>query len=193
MKQTTLTDKAPMILDATCSFYRNWPKHATIRMDKRSEVKPDVVGDIRKTNFPDSYFDAVYLDPPHMIRKDPMILGHDITQIRRLRRLGTYGIKTPGFYHELSRYGHFKSKDEWYDFLDKVNVELLRILKPNGKCYWKLMFGKDTRLIKQEDLQRLTNFKTIEKKVTKSKVRSTNEVHWLTMVPITLERNCNEN
>lgn len=185
-QQTTLTRDPPMILDATCSFYHNWPKHATIRMDIRPIVEPDIVGDITKTIFPNHYFDAIYLDPPHMIRKDPMILGHDLTQIKRrlsgrLSR-GMYEHNVEGI--DISRYGFFKTKEEWYDFLDKVNVELLRILKPTGKTYWKLTFDIDSRGIKEKDIERLTNWQVIERKITKSKKpRSKNVVHWLTMIP----------
>jgi|SRR3990167_1183603 len=166
-----------MILDATCSFFRIWPRHATIRMDIRPEVKPDVVGDIRKTDFPDAHFDEIYLDPPHMIRKDQFILPHDIIAIKR--RLS--GRKSPD---SFTRYGTFKSRKEWLDFLDKTNQELFRILKPNGKVYYKTTFGKDSRLIKREDMEHMTNFKIIKEKITKSrKPGSKNMVHWITFVP----------
>lgn len=69
--QTTLTKDAPMILDATCSFYRNWPLHATLRMDNRAIVGPDIVADAQFLPFRDGVFDQIYCDPPHMVRKDP--------------------------------------------------------------------------------------------------------------------------
>lgn len=177
MIQKTLTNNSPKILDATCSFFRVWPKHATIRMDIRPEVKPDVVGDIQKTNFPHNYFDEIYLDPPHMIRKDPMHLPHDKMQIKR--RLS--GRRTP---HMFDRYGTFKSRKEWLDFVDKTNNELFRILKPDGKVHYKATFGKDVRLIKRTDLDLMTNFKIIKEKITKSKKPgSKNMVHWITFIP----------
>lgn len=166
-----------MILDATCSFARNWPKHATIRMDIRPIVKPDVVGDIKKTNFPDNYFDKIYMDPPHMIRKDDMIMPHDIMTIRR--RLS--GRRSPG---DITRYGVFRNRKEWLDFIDKTNIELLRIIKPDGKIFGKYTFGNDKRYIKREDLEGYTNFTIIEEKRTKSKKPgSKNFVHWITFIP----------
>jgi len=166
-----------MILDATCSFTRNWPKHATIRMDIRPEVKPDLVGDIRKTDFPDNYFDKIYLDPPHMIRSDPWIQPHDRIAIKR--RLS--GRRSPD---SFTRYHAFKSRDEWIDFVKKTNDELFRIIKSDGTIIYKCTFGKDRRYIKREDMDLMTNFIIIEEKITKSKQPgSKNKVHWFTFRP----------
>lgn len=177
MKQKTLTDNPPMILDATCSFSRIWPKHATIRMDIRPIVKPDIVGDIKKTDFPSSYFDEIYMDPPHMIRKDDMIMPHDIMYIRR--RLS--GRRSPG---DITRYGVFRSRDEWLNFVNQTNLEIFRILKPNGLLHTKWTFAIDKRYIKREDLNGYTNFQIIEEKITKSKKPgSKNKVHWITFKP----------
>lgn len=172
--QETLTRNPPQILDATCSFSRIWPKHATIRMDIRPQVKPDVVGDIKKTQFPDNHFDEIYLDPPHMIRKDPFILPHDKLYISR--RLS--GRRSPDTF---TRYGAWRTREEWLDFLNKTNKELLRIIKAHGFIHWKLTFGSDTRFIKREDMKLMTNFILIKEKITKSKMPgSKNHVHWLT-------------
>lgn len=177
--QTTLTKNSPRVLDATCSYFHLWPKHATIRMDIRPEVKPDIVGDIRKTDFPNSFFDEIYLDPPHMIRTDNgcMFPGDRLSIKRRLS-----GRRTP---HSFDRYGVFKSINEWYEFLDSVNLELKRILKPNGIIHFKITSGKDRRVIKRKDMERLTNFEVIKEKTTKSKYpKSKNIVHWITFKPI---------
>ena len=173
-KQTTLTEDPPMILDATCSYFHIWPRHATIRMDIRPECKPDIVGDIRKTEFPDNYFDEIYLDPPHMIRKDLMHFPHDIMAIKR--RLS--GRRTP---HMFDRYGVFKTRKEWIDFVKQTNKELLRILKPTGRVIYKATFSENNKLIKRVDLNLMTNFKVIDEKITKSKKSgSKNKVHWIT-------------
>lgn len=175
-KQSTLTNNPPIILDATCSFFRIWPRHATIRMDVRPEVKPDIVGDIRKTNFPSYYFDEIYLDPPHMIRKDnpEHAFAHDKMSIKR--RLS--GRRTP---HAFDRYGTWKTKKEWLEFLESINIELKRILKPGGKVRFKITCGEDRRIIKREDMDRLTNFQVLKEKITKSKYPgSKNQVHWIT-------------
>ncbi len=177
--QTFLTENPPMILDATCSFYRNWPSHATdgLRMDNRLVVEPDICADATALPFRDHSLDRVYLDPPHMIRKDPMILRDDISQIRR--RLS--GRLSEG---DLTRYGFFRSKQDWWAFLDAVNSEIPRVLKSDGLSFWKLTFGKDSRNIKESDLSRLNNLMVIERRITKSrKPNSKNSVHWLTLKP----------
>ena len=177
--QTALSNNPPIILDATCSFSRIWPKHATIRMDIRPQVKPDLVGDIRKTNFPNSYFDEIYLDPPHMIRKDALIFPHDKIYISR--RLS--GRRSPD---PFTRYGAWKNRKEWVDFVTKINKELFRIIKPGGKIHFKLTFGPDKRFIKRSDMDLMINFNIIKEKITKSKMpNSKNLVHWITYIPIT--------
>ena len=35
---------------------------------RRLEIKPDIVGDFKKMNFPDESFQLVVFDPPHLIR-----------------------------------------------------------------------------------------------------------------------------
>jgi len=174
-KQLTLTKDSPKILDATCSYFHLWPRHATIRMDIRPECKPDIVGDIRKTDFLDNYFDEIYLDPPHMIRTDNgFMFPNDRMAVKR--RLS--GRTTP---HSFDRYGVFKSIDEWYEFLDAINIEVFRIIKPGGILHFKVTSGKDKRVTKRNDLKRLTNFKVIKEKITKSKYpKSDNKVHWIT-------------
>lgn len=175
--QTTLTNNPPMILDATCSYFHIWPRHATIRMDIRPEVKPDVVGDIRNTNFPDKHFDEIYLDPPHMIRTDMMHFPHDKLTIKR--RLS--GRRSP---HMYDRYGVFKSRKEWMDFVEKTNDELLRILKPTGKIIYKATFSKNHRYIKRVDLDKMDNFIVTDEKITNSKKPgSKNKVHYITFQP----------
>ena len=173
--QTSLDNNGLIILDATCSYFHLWPRHATIRMDIRPEVKPDIVGDIRKTQFPNNHFDEIYVDPPHMIRTDnACMFPHDKLAVKR--RLS--GRTTP---HSFDRYGVFKSINEWYEFLEAVNKELKRILKPNGKVHFKITHGKDKRIIKRDDMNRLTNFEVIKEKITKSKYpKSNNTVHWIT-------------
>lgn len=191
MKQLTLTNQSPIILDGTCSFKhsrtKRWPAHATIRMDIRPEVNPDVVGDIKRTDFPNHYFDEIYLDPPHMIRKDPFMLGHDIRTIRR--RMGRINSDTPNSFH---RYGFFKTRDEWMEFVRMTNQEVFRILKPGGKFHYKATFSKDNRYILRKDLDEYTNFVVIKEKITNSRINPQNKVHWLTMIPkeTTSDRNC---
>ena len=73
MSQTFLDENPPMILDATCSYGRIWPAHATVRIDIRPETKPDFVMDNTNLNFPDAFFDEIYYDPPHVFRRGSLM------------------------------------------------------------------------------------------------------------------------
>jgi hypothetical protein len=153
IKQTTLTSNAPMILDATCSFSHIWPKHATVRIDIRPECKPQIVMDARDLKFPDNYFDEIYCDPPHFIRKNGTVSKMIIN-----RRLD--GKRSPD---PITRYGVWKNIEEWYDFIEKTNNEFCRVIKPNGILHYKMTEGKGCMTITSL-LNRMTNFELIEDK-----------------------------
>lgn len=160
-----------MILDATCSFKRIWPKHATIRIDIRPEVKPDIVMDAKDLKFVDNYFDEIYVDPPHWFRKGKM--SPRIKQVRRLS-----GRRTPDAF---TRYGWWPSQKEWFDFIDATNKEFYRCLKKSGRLYYKITEAKGCT--KPLDLvERMTNFELIEDKISKTNSNFTSKgiVHWLT-------------
>ncbi len=116
-----------MILDATCSFARIWPKHATIRIDIRPETNPDIVMDAKALEFPDNTFDEIYCDPPHLFRK-----GEHKTEAQT-RRLS--GRTSPGFW---KRYGSWESKEQWDEFVERTNIEFSRVLKKDGILHYKL-------------------------------------------------------
>jgi len=177
--QTTLTQNAPMILDATCSFGKIYPKHATVRIDIRPECKPDIVMDARDLKFPDNYFDQIYCDPPHLIRKAP--LHYRIKEVRRLS-----GRRSPDAF---TRYGWWKTNEEWFDFIEKTNKEFHRCLKKDGLLYYKITEAGGCT--KPSDLiERMTNFELVEDKTnpSKSNLPSKGITHWLTFRPITLQK-----
>ena len=60
MTQTSLDTTGKIILDATCSYARIYPKFATIRIDIRPQTKPDIVMDAKDLKFIDNYFDEIY-------------------------------------------------------------------------------------------------------------------------------------
>lgn len=169
--QTSLTGNGPMILDATCSFGRIYPKHATIRIDIRPECKPDIVMDAKDLKFQDNYFDQIYCDPPHFIRNGP---PHP--RIKEVRRL-SHRLSPDAF----TRYGWWHGKDEWFEFVEKTNKEFARCLKPNGVLYYKITEAGGCT--KPSDLiERMTNFELIEDKTntSKSNLPSKGITHWLT-------------
>src|SRR2546426_10784868 len=123
MSQTFLTENPPMILDATCSYTRKWPRYATIRIDIRPETKPDIEMDNANLQFPDGYFDLIYYDPPHVIRR-----GSDLKWMewfKRYRRLHE-SRTSPGFFE---RYGSWESKEAFLQNIIGVNQEFYRCLK----------------------------------------------------------------
>lgn len=58
-----------VIPDATAGRRMMWlqkRREDTVFLDKRREVKPDIVADFRQLPFKDSIFDLVLFDPPHL-------------------------------------------------------------------------------------------------------------------------------
>ena len=164
--QTTLTENPPLILDATCSYTTIWPKFATIRIDIRPRVKPDLVMDARKTSFPDQYFDEIYCDPPHII--DVRISSKSSPQGQKMKE----------------RYGYWSHPREWKEFIQATNIEFARILKPDGVLHYKIVDGKWWGMTKLKDLlEGMTNFTVIKDRVTPSGGSKNNKTHWLTMKP----------
>jgi hypothetical protein len=169
--QTTLTEDAPMILDATCSDLKIWPKEASIRIDIDRNVKPDIVASASSLLFRDGVFDAIYCDLPHCIRSEGHFTGNGMW----------------GSYHGLQRFSFWKSKAEWLDFLRGTNVDFSRCLKEQGILHYKIASNTngDPRMVKLNDLELMDRFTTEEWRVTKSPTPwSTAFTHWLTMKPI---------
>ena len=178
--QTYLTENPPMILDATCSYARIWPKYATVRIDKRPECSPDVVMDNTDLKFPDYTFDIIYFDPPHVIsHNSPAVWEAGMKRMNQARKKHA---KTPGFFE---RYGVWMNRREWLSNVAGVNREFYRCLKPNGTLKVKLAdAGTNDTVHLQEFLDEMTNFNLESQRTTKSKTkRGLSTVHWLTMKP----------
>ncbi len=181
--QTTLTEDVPMILDATCSYphsggrTQRFPTHATLRMDKRREVGPDIVADACFMPFRPHVFTKVVCDPPHLIRTSEVNFESLKKAQRRHPKYGRMSM--------FQRYGWWRSREEWLDFARRTNEEFYRILRPDGIVAYKISDApRSTRLSELRDAS--TNF-TIEptKPPTKSHVHheTASMVHWLTMRP----------
>lgn len=178
IKQGTLTEHAPIILDATCSYARIWPRYASIRIDIRPEVKPDTVMDAGDLKFPDHYFDTIYCDPPHLIRSSQT---HESLRLLRLRS----GRTSPGFFE---RYGLWVHKADWLNFVERTNKEFYRCLKPTGTLHYKLTESNsrnNATVHLKHLLKGMTNFETVSDKQTpsRSNLKNKSMVHWLTMKP----------
>ena len=169
--QTSLFNTGKKILDATCSYAHIWPKFATVRIDIRPETKPDMVMDAKNLKFPDNYFDEIYCDPPHLLRKSDDLTKANFRQRQRGRKLSL-----------LQRYYFWHNMDEWLIFVEKTNKEFFRCLKPNGTVYYKMTDAKGAVTIKSL-IDGYTNFKLIEDKAVKSKVNwktSNSMAHYIT-------------
>lgn len=115
----------PPILDACCGgrmFYFDKNDPRVLGQDIRTlprtkiesngsffEVRPDVIGDFRKMEFPDNSFSVVVFDPPHLKCGETSFM----------------------FY----KYGSLGSK--WEDDLRNGFAECFRVLKPNGTLLFK--------------------------------------------------------
>ncbi len=106
-----------LVLDTTCSSKRNWPKRADIRLDISPDAKPDVLCDNSKLPFRDCVFDELYCDPPHAI-------GSSYSKLFA---------RNPW----MARFSFWKNKQELLDWLSDINVEFARIMKYNGKLFFK--------------------------------------------------------
>lgn len=78
---------------------------------RKLEVKPDIIGDFTDIPFPDSNFDLIVFDPPHLIQ------GGESSWI-------------------VKKYGRL-DKDTWRETLHKGMKECMRVLKDTGTVIFK--------------------------------------------------------
>ena len=175
MSQTFLDENPPMILDATCSRRKIWPAHATLRMDFRVEMKPELVADDRALPFRSSSLDGIGCDPPHHIVKT---INFD--SLRAARKRGPHKGK-PIMWED---YWYWPTRAEWLDFIAKTNNEFARALKPDGILQYKITDSPNPRSVHLAELLKgMTNFEVVNHTVTPSRSRTDKRsfVHWLTM------------
>ena len=178
--QTALTESPPIILDATCSYGRIWPAHASIRIDNRPETHPDIVMDNTDLKFQDAYFDEIYYDPPHVIsHNSPDVWARGIKKLNANRRLHAM---TPGFFE---RYGVWPNRQAWFKNVEGVNREFYRCLKPTGRIRIKISDSGDNMTVHlSELLDKLSNFILEKQRMTKSRgSKGKSVVYWLTLKP----------
>ncbi len=125
------------ILDPCCGP-KTWlrgNKARFITSDLLFSASPDVVADMKNLPYADGTFDAIRFDPPHLIRND---VKH--------------------WSKSYLRYGNWKNRKEWEEALDAVNDEFYRVTKDNATLLVKIIDGKDRRVTKRHDLDRLTRW-----------------------------------
>ena len=176
MSQTFLDENPPKILDATCSTLKIWPVSATIRMDVRREVKPDLVADAKYLPFRPGTFDIIYCDPPHIIGgtgKEPRFSEWFSSVNRHL-------YKGENFRKSFFRYGRWKNKDEWLCFIRESQKQFSLCLKPNGVLEYKVSEPKGGTKVR--DVLEDKTFILTRQRRTVSKYGH-NPTYWLTMRP----------
>lgn len=169
-----------MILDATCSDKKIWPRFASIRMDVRKEMRPELVADAKFLPFRDGIFSRIYCDPPHFIRSN--------ARWDNMRNRFFVSINRKRYPHEhwmnsMARYGHFPSRDEWLNFVRKTDREFARCLTKEGVLQYKITDGPKRDMTTVTDLSEMTSFTIEKRKITLSPFGK-KPVHWLTMKPI---------
>lgn len=116
------------ILDVCCGSRMFWfnkqEKHTTYmdirneilhykdrHLERKVEIRPDVIGDFRNIPFSDSSFDLVVFDPPHLIHG-----GANSWLVKKYGKL---------------------NKDTWKQDLKQGFEECMRVLKGNGVLLFK--------------------------------------------------------
>ncbi len=119
-----------MILDACANTRRWWPlglgRH--VAMDLAREHEPHVVARFEAMPFRSGAFDEVWADPPH--RRGVSASSW---------RWATMRTRQKG----LSLYGGWSSPEEYARALQGLRAEALRVLKPGGSFYLKLLVRDD--------------------------------------------------
>ena len=167
--QTQLTRNAPVILDATCSPMKRWPRFATLRMDIKREAKPDIVADAKNMPFRKAVFDEIYCDPPHNIRHTDK--GYS----------GTWKMARKRF----AQYGFWRRRADWLRFINETDREFARCLKGEGKLHFKIAYNPDSNeMVHRNEMEGYKSFK-IKSEVVKPPVISwsTANVSYILMEP----------
>lgn len=146
------------ILDPCCGP-KTWlrgNKDRFITSDLLASNTPHVVADMKNLPYTSGVFDAIRFDPPHLIRND---VKHWSPQ--------------------YLRYGNWKNRKEWEIALDAVNKEFYRVTKNTATLLVKIIDGKDRRVTKRADLDRLTKWEMVKLYETPAKAAwNTNVTLW---------------
>lgn len=145
------------ILDATCGergiwFNKNHPLATYI--DVRPEVRPDVVMDCTKTNFPDQEFNLIVFNPPHQ----------------------SYSKNAKGIFAE--KYGRFNAQ-EIRDLVADAFIEFKRILKDNGFVLFKWN-NHDQKLNKILGL--IKDFEPLFGQKVSMRTKHSSQTYWLCLI-----------
>lgn len=129
-------------------------------MDILPSVSPDVVGSFTSLPFRSNVFDSVWCDPPHLIRND----------VKHWNSIYT-------------RFGNYKNRREFEKTWLRMNTEFARVLVSNGVLVLKMIYGKDHRVPKRDDVEMFYSFDEVDRVEYPSRVGwSSNTTAWIRMV-----------
>jgi hypothetical protein len=177
LSQTALDDDPPLVLDATCSDKKIWPRFASIRMDIRRDVNPDIVASACYLPFRTGVFQAIYCDPPHIIDSR----GWRPERIERLKKIQK---ERHNNFIDFVRFGIWRSKSEWFKFLSMTDKEFCRCLKASGQTIFKITNGRYNGMTKVSHFSIIQHFEIIDKKFGKPRSFGDDPPCYLTMKPI---------
>ena len=136
-----------MILDITAGYRAMWKgKHqGVVFLDRRKEVKPDIVASNEFLPFKDEIFVKVVYDPPHTVGTLTLFYTHE----------------PEGF----DRYSHWDTKPQFYKNLCRVNNEVKRVLMKSGEflvkwCDLTIKHGLVVKLLDNFKLKRKTLYRS---------------------------------
>jgi hypothetical protein len=162
-------------LDATAGYrlmdrYNPPRPNEVIYLDKRIEVKPDILADARFLPIRDHSVRKIRVDPPHWFR-----VGHHGRIIRLLAQMPDDLAGINGLRHSendvpyqvciLKKYGYWQTKTQWISFAYHTNQEFARVLEHDGIVWYKLciMPSHSPHITIASIREHYQNFKIIEK------------------------------
>jgi hypothetical protein len=160
-------------LDSTAGYRIMWRSKDTsnvVFIDKRREVKPNIVADARALPFRDGIFDRAYCDPPHWFRVG--VSGHLMRllaampdTLQGINHLRHSEHDVPYQVSLLKKYGYWQNKTQWVSFAFHTNQEFARVLKPNATLWYKLchMPRHQSHITVDRVREHYSNFRIIEK------------------------------
>jgi hypothetical protein len=135
-------------LDATAGYRLmdrvNPPRpNEVIYIDRRAEVKPDIVADARCLPIRDHSIKRIRCDPPHWGRcghnsKIMRLLAEMPDDLRGINSLRHSDHDVPYQVCLLKKYGYWQNRTQWISFAFHTNREFARVLNPDGVLWYKL-------------------------------------------------------
>ena len=137
----------PEILDITAGYRAMWKgkQQNVLFLDRRKEVKPDIIASNEFLPFKEKVFIKVVYDPPHTVGTLTLFYTHE----------------PEGF----DRYSHWDSKPQFFRNIIRVNKEVGRVLKDTGIflikwCDLTIKHGLLIRLMDDFKLNRKTLYQS---------------------------------